>query len=138
MRAVLDPNVIISALLSPTGAPAAVLRAWLEGRYELVVSPQLLGELEHALAYPKLRKRIKEDEALRTIEWLDRSATVVSDPDEPPPAHSADPGDDYLLGLAANEKAALVTGDKHLLELASDLPIFSSAKFLGVLERELR
>ena len=33
MKAVLDPNVVISALLSRTGAPAAVFRAWLEGEY---------------------------------------------------------------------------------------------------------
>ncbi|MCA1705276.1 MAG: PIN domain-containing protein, partial [Actinobacteria bacterium] len=52
MRAVLDPNVIISAVLSPGGAPARVMTAWLEGRYELVVSPLLLEELERALSYP--------------------------------------------------------------------------------------
>lgn len=137
MRAVLDPNVIISALLSPTGTPAEALRAWLEGRFQLVVSPLLLAELERALAYPKLRKRISEDEALRVTMWLDRSATVVSDPAEPPTIHSVDPGDDYLLALAENENAALVTGDQHLHQLASDLPVFSPTKFLALLEKEV-
>lgn len=53
MRAVLDPNVIISALLS-TGTTAAVLDAWLDQRrYDPVVCPALLGELEEVLARPK-------------------------------------------------------------------------------------
>ena len=63
MRAVLDVNVIVSGLLSPSGAPARVLAAWLEGGYDLVVSPLLLEELERGLAYAKLRKRVSEEEA---------------------------------------------------------------------------
>jgi len=54
VQAVLDPNVIISALLSPNGSPARVVQAWLDGGYELVVSPLLLGELDRALDHPKL------------------------------------------------------------------------------------
>jgi len=46
LRAVVDPNVIISALLS-TGTTAAVLDAWLEHQaYDPVVCPVLLDELE--------------------------------------------------------------------------------------------
>jgi uncharacterized protein len=63
VRAVLDPNVIISAFLSPGGAPAKTLRAWTDGLYDLIVSPLLLEELERALAYPKIRDRITESEA---------------------------------------------------------------------------
>ena len=51
MRAVLDPNVVISGLLSRDGSPAQTLLAWREGRFELVVSPLLLGELARALAF---------------------------------------------------------------------------------------
>lgn len=136
MRAVLDPNVIISALLSPAGTPAKVLRAWLEGRFELLVSPLLLSELERAFAYPKLRKRISEKEASQVVELLNRSATATTDPDGPATIHSADPGDDYLVALAQANGAALVTGDKHILQLASDLPIFSTAEFLALLKQE--
>jgi hypothetical protein len=38
VRAVLDPNVLIAALLSPTGAPAQLVGRWLGGEFELVVS----------------------------------------------------------------------------------------------------
>ena len=135
MRAVLDPNVLISALLAPAGTPAAILRAWSAGAFELVASPLLLAELERALAYPKLRARVHESEATALIEWLGRSATIVPDPDEPTPRASQDPGDDYLLALAAHERAALVSGDRHLLELTGKLPIYAPAAFLSLLDR---
>ncbi len=60
MRAVLDPNVIMSAVLAPAGSPTKVLQGWLDGDFELVVSPLLLAELERAHGYPKLRKRVPE------------------------------------------------------------------------------
>lgn len=135
MRAVLDPNVIISALLAPAGVPAAVLRAWSSGSFELLVSPLLLAELERALAYPKLRKRIHESEAIGVVKWLRRHATAVPDPEGPPPRASEDPGDDYLIALAAHERTALVSGDRHLLALANELPIYAPADFLALLER---
>ena len=104
MRAILDPNVIISALLSRDGTPARVLRAWLEGRFDLIVSPLLLDELERALAYPKLAERIKAEEATALIDWLRREAILVEDPAARPTSRSEDPGDDYLLALAEVER----------------------------------
>jgi putative PIN family toxin of toxin-antitoxin system len=134
LRAVLDPNVIISALLAPAGTSAAIVRAWSAGAFELVPSRLLLAELERALAYPKLRARIHESEAAAIVEWLGRSATIVQDPDEPAPRGSADPADDYLMALAAHANAALVSGDRHLLELAAELPIYAPADFLSLLD----
>ena len=136
MRAVLDANVIISALLSRSGSPAAVLVAWQEGHFELIVSPLLLAELARALAYPKLRRRISAEEAEALLDWLRRAATVAPDPLGPPPIRSRDPGDDYLLTLAASEHALLVSGDEHLLSLQGESPVHSPASFLSLLERQ--
>jgi len=136
LRAVLDPNVIISGLLSPEGSPARTLLAWQRSEFELVASPLLLAELERALSYPKLRRRIPTDEAQAVLEWLARSATIMPDPEGPPPVRSVDPGDDYLLALASSESAVLVSGDDHLLSLAGELPIRSPASFLALLEQE--
>ncbi len=129
MRAILDPNVIISALLSRDGTPAKVLRAWLEGRFDLIVSPLLLKELERALAYPKLAERIKAEQTTALIDWLGREAILVDDPAEPPTSRSEDPGDDYLLALAEAERAALVSGDRHLLAHTSELPVLTAREF---------
>lgn len=131
MRAVLDPNVIISALLSPDGSPARVLRAWVEGGFELVVSPHLLDELERALAYPKLRKRVPAEDARAVVDWLASTAEMAEDPDDPPGITSRDPGDDYLIALAERERAVLVSGDDHLQELADAIPVLTPAAFLS-------
>ena len=133
MLAILDPNVVISGLLSPAGSPARVLRAWRDGRFELIVSPLLLDELRRALAYHKLRQRIQPDEIGAVVEWLARGATLVDDPPDEPPIHSQDPGDDYLIALAARHGAALVSGDKHVLALAGRIPAYSPREFLELL-----
>ncbi len=133
MRAVLDANVLISALLSRTGAPARLLLAWQEGRFELIVSPHLLDELVRALAYPKLQRLVSASDAWAYVAWLSRSAVLARDPDGAPPIRSVDPGDDYLLSLAADQHAVLVSGDNHLLALGADLPIHSPASFLSTL-----
>ena len=133
MRAVLDPNVLISAVLSPAGTPARLLLRWQSGEFELLISRLLLAELKRALAYPKLRERVSASQAGELLAWLERAATVVEDPGGTPAFRSSDPDDDYLLALAGAHRAALVSGDKHLLSLAGDLPIFSAVDFLDSL-----
>ena len=129
MRAALDVNILISALLSRRGGPAQLLTRWLAGEFELVVSEALLGELEHALAYPKLISRVPPPEARRFIGALRRTAEVVADAEDPAP-RSADPGDDYIVALAERSSAILVTGDRHLLELSDQLPVRTTQQFL--------
>jgi putative PIN family toxin of toxin-antitoxin system len=133
VRAVLDPNVIISGALSSRGAPADVLRALDGGEFELVVSQELLDELVRALAYPKLRRYISEPKAADLVRWVAGSATLVADPETDPPVHSLDPDDDYLIALASAHRAALVSGDKHLLALEGKIPVFSARAFLDLL-----
>jgi putative PIN family toxin of toxin-antitoxin system len=133
VRAVLDANVLIAALLSPSGAPARILARWLAGDFELVVSARVLAELERALAYPKLRARIAPEDAAEFVAFLQNTAVLASDPPAPP-RRSPDPGDDYLLALAEDEKAIIVSGDQHLLELADRFPVRSPRDFLEALE----
>jgi predicted nucleic acid-binding protein len=64
------------------------------------------------------------------------AAGVDTDRDDHHVIRSSDPGDDYLIALAAAERAALVSGDQHLLSLAALLPVFSPADLLGLLEKE--
>ena len=129
MRAVLDANILIAALLSRSGAPAQIISRWLGGGFELVVSEALLYELEQSLAYPKLRRRIPTEDAAEFVAFLRSSAIVAPDP-EAGSHRSDDPGDDYLLALAESEHAILVSGDHHLLRLADNLPIQTARSFL--------
>ena len=128
MRAVFDPNILISGLLSPRGAPAALLRAWLGGDFELVVSDRLLDELERALGYRKIRARVDDSDAAEFVALLRTAAVHAADPSVVP-KRSRDPGDDYLLALAESERAYLVTGDADLHVLAAQFPILSANRF---------
>jgi uncharacterized protein len=133
VRAVLDVNVLISAALSARGASAEVLRAGRDGAFELIVSELLIAELSRALAYPKIRTRIPAEQAASFVSWVRYHATLAADPTRPAPLTSPDPDDNYLLALAIDRRAFLITGDQHLLGVAGDLPILTPAQFLDEL-----
>jgi uncharacterized protein len=130
VRAVLDANVLVSALLSRAGAPARLFELWLVGEFELVVCEMLLEELERTMAYTKIAARVNANDRVEFVRVVRELAELVPDPSEPPQFPSADPGDDYLLALAARERMPLVSGDAHLLALADRLPVLSPRDFL--------
>ncbi len=59
MRVVLDTNVLVAALLVPTGVAALVLRAWSEHRFTLLYNTELILELREVMARPRLKARVK-------------------------------------------------------------------------------
>jgi putative PIN family toxin of toxin-antitoxin system len=129
VRAVVDVNVLISGVLSAKGSSAEILRANRDGQFELVVSELLLAELKRTLAYPKLRKRIAPEQAAAFANWIHDHGSLAEDPASPPPLGSRDPDDDYLLALAIDRRAYLVTGGQDLLVPSDDLPILTPAQF---------
>lgn len=128
-RAVLDPGVLVSALITPTGRPAELLRAARAGNFELIVSPLLLDELEGVLRREKFRRYVDLDGVTAYLDLLRSDARLAADPGTPPPIRCADPDDDYLIALAHSQNAALVSGDSDLLELAKKIPVYSPAEF---------
>ncbi|MDP3983448.1 MAG: putative toxin-antitoxin system toxin component, PIN family [Acidimicrobiia bacterium] len=135
VRAVFDANVLIAALISPTGPGHRLLNAVRSGDIELVVCPSLFTEF-HDVAYrPKIRAYITEDEADRFIHDLIALAERRPDPASPPPV-TRDPADDYLIALAQSAEAVLVTGDHDLLDLhIDDLEIVSPRAFLDSIDQ---
>lgn len=132
-RAVLDANVIVAAAIAPHGVSAMCLRAHADGRFELVVSPLLLNELQAVLRRQKFRPFLTVEQADRLVEALEQNATVVAD--AAPEPVSRDRRDDYLVALARAAGAhVLVTGDADLLDLdIPDLMIAAPREFLGLL-----
>lgn len=129
-RVVLDPGVLVSALISPSGTPAKLLEQARSGAFELIVSPLLLGELEEVLARERFRRYVDLETVRDYIALLRGDAVVAEDPAGKPPLHAADPDDDYLIALAFSRKAVLVSGDKHLLDLTGGAPILAPADLL--------
>ena len=116
---------------------ARIVSHWLAGAFELVVSEELLAELEWALAYPKLRAHISPPQSAELVALVRAGATVAPDPPTPP-SRSADPADDNLPALAESRHAVLVSGDQHLLALAEALPIMTAHAFLETIEEPPR
>ncbi|MGC1165779.1 MAG: putative toxin-antitoxin system toxin component, PIN family [Solirubrobacterales bacterium] len=130
-RAVLDPGVLVSALITPGGAPAKLVAQAPGGGLELILSPLLLGELEEVLAREKFRRYVDLGSTRDYLAQLRREGTSAADPEGPPPLRSADPDDDYLIALAHDQSAIIVSGDRHLLDLADRAPILSPADLLA-------
>jgi putative PIN family toxin of toxin-antitoxin system len=133
-RAVLDPNVLVSALLSPAGTSAQLLLELRAGAYEIVTSPLLLTEVRDALRREKFRSYVTENEAEAYVELLRRESIVADDPEPSGEQMSEDPDDEYLIALARSAQAfALVSGDRHLTRLRGVIPVFAPREFLDSL-----
>ncbi len=113
-RLVLDTNVYISAY-GFDGKPAALMRAIIEGEFELLVSPAILAEVADKL-YDVLG--FDDVHVRETIGQICRIAEIVR-----PVARVqviADDADNRVLECAIEGAAdAIVSGDRHLLELGS-------------------
>ncbi|MDQ1249125.1 MAG: uncharacterized protein QG597_3499 [Actinomycetota bacterium] len=133
MRAVLDTNVVISALLNPTGAPARVVRAWTAGVFEYVASELLLAEVERAFAYSKIRTRIPPDDASRFVDLMRANCEIMADRPLEVAFACPDPRDEFLISLAHHARAFIVTGDGDLLSLTPGLPVVSPTAFLEII-----
>jgi hypothetical protein len=136
LRVVADPGVLVSAVLTRTGPPAALIDRWREGEFDLVVSPKLLAELEEVLLRPKFRPSVSEDDVRNYVDGLLPEALVVTDPDEAA-AVTPDPDDDYLVALAFAAGAdVIVSGDAHLTELEKPpTPVVTPRQFIDRLEQ---
>ena len=97
--------------------------------FELIISPLLLEELETVLLRKKFRCYAAVEEVADYLDFIGRQGTLVPDPAAPAPLSCPDPKDEYLLALAFAQKAVLVTGQSHLLELAGGAPICAPSDF---------
>ncbi len=123
IRVVVDPGVFVSALIGRSGsAPDLLVRALVDERIVVVVSPQLLDELHRVLRRPKFARYFDDRVRHEFVERIGRLAVIAQDPDEVPPA-SRDAGDDYLVALSRSERVdALVSGDRDLLDASLEAP----------------
>jgi putative PIN family toxin of toxin-antitoxin system len=135
-RVVLDTNVLISAFLSPLGKPFACL-SWVLDNATLILSRELLEELDSRLARPKFTKYL--DEPRRRAIVADLALNAVQVELAGMVKVCRDPDDDKLLEIAAVGRAdCLVTGDQDLLVLSSfqGIPILTPTGFLDFLKQQ--
>jgi len=111
---VLDTNVIVSAGITPEGAPAKLLFEWvLKREVRLVTSPLIVAEYREVVERPKFRRYGFPP---LWLEWLIDESLRLQDP-EPWPQTMPDPTDLPFIALAHASGAWLVTGNlKHFPE----------------------
>jgi putative PIN family toxin of toxin-antitoxin system len=136
IRAVLDANVLVSGIVTE-GVPRSILRAWRSGRFHLVASRATLDEISRVLRYPKIarRHRWSETEIQAFIESLEALA-ILTPGQLRLDVVAADPSDNrYLESAIEGEADCLVTGDRHLLELAvyQEVEILPPREFVELL-----
>lgn len=138
VRAVLDANIVVSALLNPSGPPGTIVAALLQSRaFELVTSTAILAEVRRALDYPRVRRRLNATD--EDLDLLVASLGVIADVAEGGRVMRGvleDPEDEKYLAAAVEGRAQyVVTGDAHLLVLGTfeDVRIVSARSFLGVI-----
>ena len=141
VRAVIDTNVVVSALIRPKGTAAVLWRRLGEGAFTAVFSPQLIDEIASVLCHPKIRAKYgttsKDLEHIAALFAL--RGDLVSCQERI--RLCRDPDDDFLLETAVSGKADyLVSGDDDLLSLKKILQtrIVKPAAFLAVIEKSGR
>jgi putative PIN family toxin of toxin-antitoxin system len=135
IRAVLDTNVLLSALLFG-GRLERLHRAWRAGRLRLVLSRETADELLRVMAYPKFRLTRAEITFLFDTELLPFADVVELPASKSEQRWSRDPVDDKFIRCAkAGKRVRLVIGDDDLLSLkrVGKVAILSPAEFLGTL-----
>ena len=100
IRAVLDANVLVSALLTPKGEAAAVLQYL--PKFTLCLSEEILTEAADVLGRDRIRRRypLRDADVTGYLARLRQSALLMS-PQESLAGTSRDPDDDKFFALAA-------------------------------------
>ena len=138
MRVVLDANVLISAVISPQGAPARLLDLWKTGSYELVISIPILDELQRVVHYPKIKEKynLPKEFVQQFLRMLQTEAIAVEPSMKISTIKDDDTDNRYLECAVVSEASYIISGDRHLLELKEyrGIMILPAAVFLALLE----
>lgn len=114
---VIDTNVFVSAFLSYGGTPSKLVDALSEGRFQIVVNSQIIGEYLEVLSRPKFKFPKSQIDEFITIMNVQEEVELVYISDELP-----DDSDRIFIETAlATDDKIIVTGNlkhypKHLMK----------------------
>ena len=139
MIAVLDVNVIVSAVLGALGFPRRVVEALRAGQFVAVTSASIVAEVEAKLRLLRISRRyhIAEEDVAWTVDLLTSYARMVMAPNDQVLVVTGDPEDDHVLADGRLAQADyLVTGDRGLLTLHTyaGMAIVTPREFVTILE----
>lgn len=125
-HAVLDTNILVSALMRPDGPPGLVMAAVKQGELVPVFSPAILDEYQDVLRRPRLQlDAAKVDAALETM----RAVGTVVHGDPPPPSTNLPDGTDWpFIACALATGCPVITGN------ARDFPAWLGVRVMTARE----
>jgi len=138
VKALVDTNPLVSALLKPDGPSGQIFQRWRAGKLELVVSPSTLAELREVLRRPHIANKYK-----LSAPDIEHHLNVLRNFAEIAPGRlsldliSADPQDNHVLAAGVETRYSfIVSGDHHLLDLDEyqSVRILTPRDFLTLLE----
>ena len=116
MKTVVDTNVLISGIFFD-GPPARILKAWLHGQLEFVVSNEILEE--YLEVCERLSLRYPNIDITQILMLIVQNCHIV-DPLPLPESASSDADDDKFIACAlASDTKVIISGDSDLLALSS-------------------
>ncbi len=135
IRAVLDANQFISALLKPGSTPDIIMQLVRDEKLLLVISEKICNEIMRVLAYPKISSRIQASaEDLRHFMAKIRAVALFPSGNLPIEPLASDPDDTkYLICAVEGRADYIISGDHHLTDLKSfrGSRIVTPAEFLA-------
>lgn len=139
IRAVLDTTVLASAFVRPEPAPGQLLQAWNDGRFTLILSEHILGELADTFDEPYFAHRLPPAQRAENLAQLRQKALLIA-PTVPVHGVATHPEDDLVLAAAVSGQADyLVTGDgpfRRRVPVYQGVRLVSPREFLGLLHAE--
>ncbi len=117
--AVIDTNLFISGLFGQNTTTAQLQELWIRQEFQLGTSLEIMKEVNWVLQYPRIKKRLlDDDEVIRRFFRLVFRKAVVAKDDFQTDRIVDDPTDNKFLACALEVKADyIVSGDNHLLSI---------------------
>ncbi|OGK35695.1 putative toxin-antitoxin system toxin component, PIN family [Candidatus Roizmanbacteria bacterium RIFCSPHIGHO2_12_FULL_38_13] len=142
IRAVLDTNILVSALITTkTSPPLQLYKAFMRQQFLLITSPSILAEVEDVINRERVIKYHKRtlEQRKEIMELLVKLSYVTLESVIPEEIIiKQDPKDDKFLYAAIDAHADyIVSGDDHLLDLKEyeAIKIVTPNDFLSILEK---
>jgi len=140
IRAVLDTNVWVSAVLTPGHPPAKILELALTGNMRLIISPGIIREIGRVLQYPKVKKALKRhritSQEVDDVIFKLLKAAIITPGEMLAAGVSDDPADDMIIACALEGRADLIiSGDRHLTDVKNyqGIKIVAPSTFLALI-----
>jgi putative PIN family toxin of toxin-antitoxin system len=129
MRAVVDTNILVSALLRPGSVPDAVLQAIVSGRLTPVVCDAILAEYAEVLSRPRFAFSARAVEELLVL-LGQQSAWVALPPYDGEPA-LPDPEDWPFVACALAAGCPVLTGNTRHFPAAVGIKALTALEWLS-------